>query len=75
MDWTTPLYLLTALLLVLLNGFFVVAEFALVKVRSTRIEELVRQGNRRAMVAREMVVHLDNYLSATQLGKIGRAHV
>ncbi len=68
MSWLTPFYLLIALLLVLLNGFFVLAEFALVKVRSSRIDELVRQGSRRAMVVREMVAHLDEYLSATQLG-------
>lgn len=68
MDWLTPLYLLLAILFVLLNGFFVLAEFALVKVRATRIEELARQGNRRAVVAREMVIHLDSYLTSTQLG-------
>jgi CBS domain containing-hemolysin-like protein/mannitol/fructose-specific phosphotransferase system IIA component (Ntr-type) len=68
MDWMTPLYILASVVLVLLNGFFVLAEFALVKVRATRIEELTRQGNRRAAVAREMVGHLDNYLTATQLG-------
>ncbi len=68
MDWMTPVYLLIALLLVLMNGFFVLAEFALVKVRATRIEELARQHNRRAIVAREMVFHLDNYLAVTQLG-------
>jgi CBS domain containing-hemolysin-like protein len=68
MDWTTPLYMLLALLLVLVNGFFVLAEFALVKVRATRIEELAREGNRRARLASTMVSHLDNYLSITQLG-------
>ena len=68
MSWLTPFYLLVALLLVLLNGFFVLAEFALVKVRSSRIEELMRRGSRRALVTREMIAHLDNYLSATQLG-------
>jgi CBS domain containing-hemolysin-like protein/mannitol/fructose-specific phosphotransferase system IIA component len=68
MDWMTPLYLLTAVLLVLLNGFFVLAEFALVKVRATRLEELARRGNGRATTARDMVAHLDNYLTATQLG-------
>lgn len=68
MDWTTPLYLVIAFAFVLLNGFFVLAEFALVKVRATRIEELARQGNRRAIIARQMVLHLDNYLAATQLG-------
>ncbi len=67
-DWTTPIYVLIALLLVLVNGFFVLAEFALVKVRATRIEELAKEGNRRARLAGEMVKHLDNYLSVTQLG-------
>jgi CBS domain containing-hemolysin-like protein len=68
MDWTTPVYLLIALICVLLNGFFVLAEFALVKVRATRIEELARQQDGRAIVVREMLLHLDNYLAATQLG-------
>ncbi|MEK6643703.1 MAG: hemolysin family protein, partial [Planctomycetota bacterium] len=68
MTWMTLVYLLGSIVLILLNGFFVLAEFALVKVRATRIEELARAGNRRALVAREMVAHLDNYLSATQLG-------
>ena len=57
-----------AMFFVLLNGFFVAAEFALVKVRSTQIDPLVAQGDRRAKVARHMVAHLDAYLSATQLG-------
>ena len=60
--------LLFALFLVLLNGFFVLAEFALVKVRETRLNELVEQGNRSAKAARHVVQHLDAYLSATQLG-------
>jgi CBS domain containing-hemolysin-like protein/mannitol/fructose-specific phosphotransferase system IIA component (Ntr-type) len=68
MAWTTPVYLLIAFAFVMMNGFFVLAEFALVKVRATRIEELARQGNRRAIIARQMVIHLDNYLAATQLG-------
>jgi CBS domain containing-hemolysin-like protein/mannitol/fructose-specific phosphotransferase system IIA component len=68
MDWTTLLLILVAFVLVLLNGFFVLAEFAIVKVRSTRIEELARTGDRRGQVARKMVMHLDNYLSTTQLG-------
>ena len=68
MDWTTPIYVLIAFILVLINGFFVLAEFALVKVRATRIEELAKEGNRRAKLAKEMVKQLDNYLSVTQLG-------
>ncbi len=54
--------------LVLLNGFFVAAEFALVKVRPTQLEPHVERGDRRARAARHMVTHLDAYLSATQLG-------
>ena len=68
MDWITLLYLLAALFLVLLNGFFVLAEFALVKVRATRVEELARLGDRRAGIAREMLTHLDRYLSVAQVG-------
>jgi CBS domain containing-hemolysin-like protein len=54
--------------LVLLNGFFVAAEFALVKVRSTQIVPLARTNNRRAKIAENMIKNLDSYLSATQLG-------
>lgn len=54
--------------LVLLNGFFVAAEFSMVKVRATRIEELIKQGTARARNARKLVSQMDEYLSATQLG-------
>jgi CBS domain containing-hemolysin-like protein len=57
-----------ALLLVLLNGFFVAAEFAIVKVRSTKIKELAERGDWRASVTRNVIAHLDAYLSACQLG-------
>ncbi len=57
-----------AFLLVLLNGFFVAAEFAIVKVRSTKIKELAEAGDWRAVVARNVIGHLDAYLSACQLG-------
>lgn len=62
------LNLLLVMLLVLLNGFFVAAEFAMVKVRSTRIETLLQEGNTRAKFAKKIVDHLDAYLSACQLG-------
>jgi Mg2+/Co2+ transporter CorB len=65
--WNT-IALALALFLVLLNGFFVAAEFAIVKIRGTRLDELVRQGNRRARAARRMVDHMDAYLAVTQLG-------
>lgn len=55
-------------LLVLLNGFFVAAEFALVKVRSSQIDLLAQKGSKRAKVAQQLVQKLDSYLSATQLG-------
>ena len=56
------------LLLVALNGFFVAAEFAIVKVRTSQLATLVQAGNRRAARASLVVEHLDAYLSATQLG-------
>ncbi|EAX48233.1 protein of unknown function DUF21 [Thermosinus carboxydivorans Nor1] len=60
--------LLAAILLVLINGFFVAAEFSLVKIRKTRLEELAHQGNGRAKLALKVVSGFDTYLGATQLG-------
>jgi len=54
--------------LVALNAFFTAAEFALVKVRASRLETLVQRGNLFANSARHVVKHLDTYLSLTQLG-------
>lgn len=65
---STGTYLVLAVLLVLLNAFFVAAEFALVKVRSTRVQELVREGVRGSTAAQSAIQDLDAYLSATQLG-------
>lgn len=62
------LSLFAALLLILLNGFFVAAEFALVSVRKTRIEELAHQGDKRAQRVHRAFSHLDAYIAATQLG-------
>src|SRR5688500_9772952 len=62
------LLLLAAFFLVLLNGFFVAAEFAIVKVRSTKVRELAERGDWRAKVTRGVINHLDAYLSACQLG-------
>lgn len=56
------------LVLVLLNGFFVAAEFAIVKIRDTQLDHLIQKGNRRARVARHVLANLDRYLSAAQLG-------
>lgn len=59
---------LLTLFLVALNGFFVAAEFAMVKVRAAQIELRVRTGNVFAGAAKAMIDNLDAYLSATQLG-------
>ena len=55
-------------LLVALNGFFVAAEFALVAVRKTRVNELVSQGVPRAQAVAAAIAHLDRTIAATQLG-------
>ena len=56
------------LVLVLLNGFFVAAEFAIVKIRDTQLDPLIQKGHRRARAARHVLGNLDRYLSAAQLG-------
>ncbi|HZR18266.1 MAG TPA: hemolysin family protein [Verrucomicrobiae bacterium] len=62
------LKILLVLGLVLLNGFFVAAEFALVKIRETQLDMLVAKGNTRAKIARSIIANLNTYLGATQLG-------
>jgi len=59
---------ISVILLILANAFFVAAEFAIVKVRSTQIQALAEKNNRRAKLALNVVSHVDEYLSATQLG-------
>lgn len=54
--------------LVVLNGFFVAAEFALVKVRDTQLQPYANRGHKGAAVARKVISNLDACLSATQLG-------
>jgi CBS domain containing-hemolysin-like protein len=54
--------------LVFLNAFFVAAEFSLVAVRRTQVEELIRKGRRGAQSLRKQVEHLDHAIAATQLG-------
>jgi CBS domain containing-hemolysin-like protein len=60
--------LTSVVLLVLANAFFVAAEFALVGARKTRLEEMANGGDRKARLAHRAVLHLDRYISATQLG-------
>ena len=72
MDWNLIIEigwkLVAVIVLVFLNGFFVAAEFALVKVRDTQLSPLVNAGQRRARVAQFIVGRLDVFLSAAQLG-------
>jgi CBS domain containing-hemolysin-like protein len=65
---TNAVQIVAALLLVLLNGFFVAAEFSLARARTTRLEQLAEQGRGAAVLAREQVQHIDRYLAACQLG-------
>lgn len=60
--------LLASVALVLANAFFVASEFSIVKIRQSRLEELVGAGHRRARVALGISRKLDAYLSANQLG-------
>jgi CBS domain containing-hemolysin-like protein len=64
----TALLLLAVLVLVLLNGFFVAAEFALVRVRRSRLEEDAEEGRRGAGTAVRQLDDLSRYLAACQLG-------
>ena len=60
--------ILFTIFLVLLNGFFVAAEFAIVKVRSSQIDILINKGSNRAKISKHILDHMDSYLSASQLG-------
>lgn len=60
--------LILTIFFVFLNAFFVAAEFAIVKVRSSTIEISARSGNKIAGISKNIINHLDTYLSATQLG-------
>lgn len=56
------------IILVAFTAFFVSSEFAMVKVRTTRIDQLVAEGNKKAEKAKKILSNLDGYLSATQVG-------
>ena len=54
--------------LIAISAFFVATEFAIVRTRATRVNQLVAEGNKRALNAKKVVDNLDEYLSACQLG-------
>jgi len=69
MDLTGALpALVVTLILLALNGFFVAAEFAIVRVRGTQLESLAVEGSRRGRLAVHIIEHIDSYLSACQVG-------
>jgi CBS domain containing-hemolysin-like protein len=64
----TAVFLILLMLLIVANGLFVAAEFALVRARRSRIEQLASEGSRGANTAIDQLDHIDEYLSACQLG-------
>jgi CBS domain containing-hemolysin-like protein len=60
--------ILLTVVLVLLNGFFVAAEFAIVKVRASQLDLKIKEGHRMAALSKRILGNLNSYLSATQLG-------
>ncbi|MFJ5715070.1 hemolysin family protein [Neobacillus sp. NPDC093127] len=55
-------------LLIALTAFFVASEFAIVRIRTTRIDQLLSEGNKKAESAKKVISNMDGYLSATQVG-------
>ncbi|WP_445267174.1 CNNM domain-containing protein, partial [Staphylococcus aureus] len=68
METSTIISLIIFILLIALTTVFVGSEFALVKIRTTRIEQLADEGNKPAKIVKKMIANLDYYLSACQLG-------
>ena len=65
---STTIYLLIFAVLIALTAFFVATEFAIVKVRQSRIDQLVAEGKAGSLAAKQVTTRLDEYLSACQLG-------
>ncbi|MBB6022125.1 CBS domain containing-hemolysin-like protein [Paenibacillus sp. JGP012] len=68
MDIITILNIALLIILIVLTAFFVASEFAVVKIRTSRVDQLVAEGNKQAVLAKKVVSDLDYYLSACQLG-------
>lgn len=65
---STVISLSIFIILLVLTAFFVATEFAIVKIRQSRIEQLIAEGRAGSLAAKEVTSHLDEYLSACQLG-------
>lgn len=65
---STSINLAIFIILLAMTAFFVATEFAIVKVRQSRIDQLLAEGEQNALAAKKVTTHLDEYLSACQLG-------
>lgn len=68
MDGMIILNLFLVVVFIILTAFFVGAEFAILKVRMSRLDQLIEEGNKKAIISKKVVVGLDYHLSACQLG-------
>ncbi|NMO94465.1 hemolysin family protein [Paenibacillus lemnae] len=68
MDDSIGLNLFLVVLLIAFTAFFVMTEFAIVKIRTSRIDQLVLEGRKNSLAAKKVITNLDGYLSACQLG-------
>ncbi|KKO54672.1 hemolysin family protein [Paenibacillus sp. DMB20] len=68
MDDSIGLNIFLVVLLIAFTAFFVMTEFAIVKIRTSRIDQLVLEGRKNALNAKKVITNLDGYLSACQLG-------
>ena len=68
MDSLIVTNLILVVIFIILTAFFVGAEFAILKVRGSRLDQLIEEGHKRAIIAKKVTMHLDYYLSACQLG-------
>lgn len=68
MDLPSSISFLLVAILIILTGFFVATEFAIIKIRSSRVDQLVMEGRKNALAVKQVISNLDGYLSACQLG-------
>ncbi len=68
MDSSIIISLILIVVFIILTAFFVGAEFAILKVRISRLDQLISEGNKKAITAKKVAQDLDYYLSACQLG-------
>ncbi|KJB86289.1 membrane protein [Paenibacillus sp. E194] len=68
MDLPPSISFILVAILIILTGFFVATEFAIIKIRSSRVDQLILEGRKNALAVKQVTSNLDGYLSACQLG-------